>query len=324
MTARLAASLLVLLVGTASATEPLPSWNEGPSRDAIVDFVARVTDPGGPDFVPESARIAVFDNDGTLWCERPVYFQLMFILDAVRAKAPDHPEWLEKPHFRAAIEGDLEGSLAGGVKGILELAAAAHEPVSPGEFQAGVRAWLETARHPRFDRAYTALVYQPMLELLAYLEDHGFKTFIVSGGGIDFLRAWSEDVYGIPPERVAGTRLTTELEERDGVPVLVRRDDIAFVDDKEGKPVGIYTHIGRRPIMAWGNSDGDHAMLRWTAAGDGPRFLGLVHHTDADREYAYDRGSPIGGLDAALDEALERGWTVVDMKTEWKTIFPAP
>jgi phosphoglycolate phosphatase-like HAD superfamily hydrolase len=315
---------ILLLAAAVASADPLPSWSEGPSRTAILDFVARVTTEGGPDYVPVSERIAVFDNDGTLWAEKPVYFQLMFILDVVRAKADDHPEWRKSAHFRAAIEGDVEGALVGGVDGLLELAAAAHDPVSPAEFQAEVRAWLETARHPRFDRPYTELVYQPMLELLAYLEANGFKNFIVSGGGLDFMRAWTEEIYGIPPERVVGTRLNVALEERDGVPVLVRMDDIAFIDDKEGKPVGIYQHIGRRPILAFGNSDGDHAMLRWTAAGATPRFMGLVHHTDADREYAYDRESHIGRLDAALDEASEKGWTVVDMKDEWKRVFPRP
>lgn len=322
MKARILLVAMLALVSVSATAAPLPSWNEGPVRDGILDFVARVTDPAGGDFVPEPERVAVFDNDGTLWGEQPVYFQSMYILDLVLEQAPDHPDWKTTQPFQAVLEGDIKGALGGGTPAILALAKGTHLEISPEEFQADVRDWLKTARHPRFDQPYTSLVYQPMLELLEYLEANGFQNFIVSGGGIDFLRAWAEEVYGIPPERVVGSSLTTELEMHDGVPVLVRRAEINFIDDKAEKPVGINQHIGRRPILAFGNSDGDHQMLQWTAAGEGPRFLGLVRHTDGDREYAYDRNSHIGKLDKALDEAMEKGWTVVDMKKDWKVVFP--
>ena len=315
------AAILMLLLLPVKA-DVLPSWNEGESRQAIISFVQRVTDDGTQDFVPEPERIAVFDNDGTLWSERPIYFQLLFAIDRVKALAPQHPEWKATQPFQAVLEDDMQTLAAAGEEGLLQLVMATHAGNTTEEFAQSVRDWLATARHPRFGRPYNELVYQPMLELLDYLRANGFKTFIVSGGGIEFMRPWVEEVYGIPPEQVVGSSIRTEFQVREGEPVLVRLPEINFIDDKAGKPVGINQHIGRRPIAAFGNSDGDLQMLQWTAAGEGPRFMGLVHHTDADREYAYDRDSHVGRLDKALDEAQERGWTVVDMKTEWKGVYP--
>jgi hypothetical protein len=306
----------------AEAQDPLPSWNDGPSRAAIVDFVARVTKPGGPDFVPPADRVATFDNDGTLWCEKPLYFQFQFALDRLKALAPEHPEWRDKPIFKAALEDDIPRVVAGGTEGLVEIVAVTHAGMTTDDFAATVEEWLATARHPRFRRPYTELAYQPMLELLAYLRANGFKTFIVSGGGVEFMRTFTDRVYGVPPEQVVGTSIVTHFELRDGVPVLLREPRVFFVDDKAGKPVGINRHIGRRPLAAFGNSDGDLEMLQWTTAGAGPRFGLIVHHTDAEREYAYDRQSPVGRLDKALDQAPERGWTVVDMKRDWKVVFP--
>jgi haloacid dehalogenase-like hydrolase len=305
-----------------AADEPLPSWQDGAAKQAIVNFVARVTTPGGPAFIPESERIATFDNDGTLWAEQPMYFQMAFVLDRVKALAPQHPEWRDQQPFKAVLEGDLKALAASGEKGMMELGMATHAGMTTQEFEQIVKDWLASAKHPRFNRPYTECVYQPMVELLAYLRANGFKTYIVSGGGIEFMRPWTEQVYGIPPEQVVGSTIKTTFEMRDGMPVLMRLPEIDFIDDKAGKPVGINKFIGRRPILAFGNSDGDHQMLQWTAAGSGPRFMGLVHHTDAEREWAYDRPSSIGRLDKALDEALAKGWTVVDMKQDWKTIFP--
>jgi hypothetical protein len=313
---------LVCGFGRASAQDPLPSWKDGPSRKAIADFVARVTKEGGPDFVPASQRIAVFDNDGTLWSEQPLYFQLLFALDRVKALAPQHPEWKEKEPFRALLAGDVKAALAGGEKALGEIVAATHSGMTTEEFEKTVLDWTRAAKHPRFQRPYTECVYQPMLELLAWLRQSGFKTFIVSGGGADFMRPWTERVYGIPPEQVVGSRGKLKLELRGGKPVLVKLPELDLVDDKEGKPVGIQQLIGRRPLMAFGNSDGDLAMLQWTTAGPGPRFALIVHHTDAEREWAYDRPSAIGQLDKALDEAKAKGWTVVDMQQEWKRIYP--
>ena len=289
-----------------------------------MDFVARVSDPASPAFVPEAERIAVFDNDGTLWSEQPAYFQLLFAVDRVKALAPEHPEWKTKQPFKAVLDGDMEALAAGGEHGLLELVMATHGGMTTVEFEAIVRNWLATARHPTTDRPYTEMVYQPMLEVLDYLRANGFKTFIVSGGGIEFMRPWTEEVYGIPPQQVVGSSIKTAFEMRDDGPVLVRLPELAFIDDKEGKPVGIHSHIGRRPIAAFGNSDGDLQMLQWTAAGEGPSLCLYVHHTDADREWAYDRESHIGRLDRGLDEAAERGWTVVSMKDDWKTIFGDP
>jgi len=318
--------LLLLAVGPAAGaradTDALPSWNDGPAKAAIVDFIARVTAEGGPDFVPAAERIATFDNDGTLWSEQPFYFQLAFILDRVKALAPQHPEWQAEEPYRSVLANDLKGVLAGGEEALLELAMATHAGMTSEEFDAIVTDWLAAARHPASQRPYTEMVYQPMLELLDYLRTNGFKTYIVSGGGIEFVRAFSERVYGVPPEQVIGSSIKTKFEMRDGKPAIVRLPEIDFIDDKAGKPVGIQKFIGRRPIAAFGNSDGDLQMLQWTAAGDGPRFGLIVHHTDAEREWAYDRKSHIGRLDKALDEAKSRGWTVVSMKDDWKTIYP--
>ncbi|MFC2016002.1 HAD family hydrolase [Chloroflexota bacterium] len=302
--------------------DPLPSWHEGPSKESILRFVEAVTAEGGPEFVPPLDRIAVFDNDGTLWSEKPLYFQVAFALDRVKALAPQHPEWQEQEPFRAVLDGDMAGALKGGMKAILDILVATHGGDTTGEFEQVVSDWIASERHPRTGRLYTEMVYQPMLELLDYLRANDFRTYIVSGGGIEFMRAWVEDVYGIPPEQVIGSSIETKFEMRESGPVLVRTPKVDFVDDNEGKPVGIHKFIGRRPILAFGNSDGDHQMLQWTAAGEGARLMGLVHHTDADREWAYDRESPVGRLDRALDEAREKGWTVVDMKHEWRVVYP--
>jgi hypothetical protein len=300
----------------------LPSWNDGDARQQILDFVARVTDPASPDFVPEAERIATFDNDGCLWAEQPAYFQLLFAIDRVKALAPEHPEWTAQQPFQAVLEGDMEALAVAGHHGLLELVMATHAGMTTEEFEAVVGDWLATARHPVTGKPYTEMVYQPMLELLDYLRANGFKTFIVSGGGIEFMRPWTGQVYGIPPEQVVGSSIRTEYEVRDGVPVLVRLPELNFIDDKEGKPAGINAHIGRRPIMAFGNSDGDFQMLEWTTASPGARLGVLIHHTDAEREWAYDRASHIGRLDRGLDEAADRGWVVVDMKQDWHTVFP--
>ena len=302
--------------------DALPSWNDGASKKAIVDFVSRVTQEGGPDFVPPAERIATFDNDGTLWAEQPIYFQLAFALDRVKALAPQHPEWKQKQPFKGVLEGDMKAVAASGERGLLEMMAATHVGNTTEEFEGIVRNWIASARHPKLERPYTELVYQPMLELLAYLRANGFKTFIVSGGGVEFMRPWVERVYGIPPEQVVGSRAKVKYQVRDGVPVLLRLPEIDLVDDKAGKPVGIHQVIGRRPIAAFGNSDGDFEMLEWTTSGPGPRFGLIVHHTDAEREWAYDRTSHIGQLARGLDEAPKRGWVVVDMKQDWKVIYP--
>jgi phosphoserine phosphatase len=317
----------IALVGGRSADSqqraPLPSWNDGPARKAILDFVARVTREGGPDFVPPAERIAAFDHDGTLWAEQPIYFQFLFAIDRVKALAPQHPEWKTQPPFAAALAGDLEGLAASGEKGLVQLLIATHTGMSTEEFDRTVKEWLATARHPELHRPYTELVYQPMLELLAYLREHGFKTFIVSGGTVEFMRAFADRVYGIPPEQVVGTTFITRFElGKDQRPRLMREPKIDLVDDGPGKPVGIDRFIGRRPILAFGNSDGDQQMLEWTAAGPGLRLMALVHHTDAQREWAYDRKSLVGRLDKALDEARARRWMVVDMRQSWKVIFP--
>jgi phosphoglycolate phosphatase-like HAD superfamily hydrolase len=313
---------LVSMHSAAAADDSLPSWTDGAAKRAIVDFVQRVVTLGGKDFAPESERIATFDNDGTLWAEQPMYFQFAFALDRVKALAPQHPEWKEQEPFKSLLAGDLKGVFAGGEKAIVQLMMASHAGMTTEEFEQIVRDWLATAKHPRFNRPYTECVYQPMLELLAYLRANGFKTYIVSGGGVEFMRPWTEQVYGIPPEQVVGSSIKTKFEMRDGKPVLMRLPEVDFIDDQAGKPVGINKFIGRRPLLAFGNSDGDYQMLQWTAAGSGPRFMGLVHHTDAEREWAYDRASSVGRLDKALDEAQAKGWTVVDMKQDWKTIFP--
>jgi phosphoglycolate phosphatase-like HAD superfamily hydrolase len=312
------------VAGDGGPADPLPSWNGGPAKTAIVEFVEAVTTEGGVNYVPPDARIATFDNDGTLWAEQPIYFQFAFALDRIKALAPQHPEWQDTQPFKAVLEGDPQALAASGEKGLLEIIAATHAGMTTDEFSATVADWLATARHPRFDRPYTELVYQPMLELLAYLRESGFKTFIVSGGGVEFMRVFAERVYGIPPEQVVGSSGVVRLETGpDGRPVLMKEGKVEFVDDGPGKPVGINRFIGRRPVMAFGNSDGDLQMLQWTTAGDGPRLGLIVHHTDAEREWAYDRDSHVGKLDQALDQADADGWTVVDMKNDWKTIFPA-
>jgi phosphoserine phosphatase len=302
-------------------TDPLPSWTDGPAKKTISDFVARVTTQGGPDFVPVDQRIATFDNDGTLWIEQPMYVQLAFILDRVRALAPQNPDWKTKQPFQAVLDGDMKALSASGEKGLVELMAVTHAGMTADEFHKIVSDWLSTSRDPRFKRPYMELVYQPMLELLAYLRGNGFKTFIVSGGGIEFMRPWAEQVYGIPPEQVVGSSIKTRFEMRDGRPTLFRLPEIDFIDDKAGKPVGINQHIGRRPIAAFGNSDGDLEMLQWATMSGGVRFGLIVHHTDAEREYAYDRQSHFGRLDKALDAATLNKWTVVDMKNDWKRVF---
>jgi phosphoglycolate phosphatase-like HAD superfamily hydrolase len=321
----LAAALLLSLLSqaTAQVTDSLPSWNDGASKRAIVEFVRKVTTQGGPDFVPLAERIATFDNDGTLWAEQPMYFQLAFALDRVKALAPQHPDWKDKQPFKAVLEGDMKALAESGERGVLELVMTTHSGMSTGEFTKIVEGWLATARHPKFDRPYTELVYQPMLELLTYLRASGFKTFIVSGGGVEFMRPWVERVYGIPPEQVVGSSGVTKFQiGSDSKPELIKEPKVEFVDDGPGKPVGINRFIGRRPILAFGNSDGDLQMLQWTAAGNGARLMALVHHTDAEREYAYDRQSHFGKLDKALDEANAKGWTVVNMKNDWKKVFP--
>jgi hypothetical protein len=305
-----------------TSADPLPSWNEGPAKKSIIDFVARVAKEGGKDFVPVAERIATFDNDGTLWCEQPLPVQLFFAADRVKALAPQHPEWKEKQPFKAVLEGDMKSVLATGERGLLELMMVTHAGMTTDEFEGIVKDWLASANHPRFKRPYTDLVYQPMLELLAYLRANGFKTYIVSGGGIEFMRPWAEKVYGIPPEQVVGSSIKVKYELRNGKPVLVRLPELDFNDDKAGKAVGIHKFIGRRPIMAFGNSDGDFEMLEWTTAAKGPRLGLIVHHTDTEREYAYDRQAGLARLDKGLDEAPKRGWTVVSMKDDWKTVFP--
>lgn len=320
---RLLSAALLLAAAAVAQAQGLPSWNDGAARQSILKFVADVTTPGAPTFVPPAERIAVFDNDGTLWIEQPVYVQFAFALDRVRALAPKHPEWKTTPPFDAILKGDLKAFAASGEKGLMQVMAATHAGMTTEQFADTVAQWLAQARHPRFKRPYEELVYQPMLELLAYLRENGFKTFIVSGGGVEFMRVFTEKVYGIPPEQVVGSTGQLAFKKgSDGRPVLLKLAKIDLVDDHAGKPVGIQRFIGRRPILAFGNSDGDQQMLEWTAAGAGLRFMGLVHHTDAGREYAYDRASHIGQLDKALDEAKARGWTVVDMKQDWNKVFP--
>jgi hypothetical protein len=303
-------------------SDPLPSWNDTPTKQAIVEFVRRVTTTGGPDFVAPAERIATFDNDGTLWVEQPMYVQMAFALDRVKALAPLHPEWKDKQPFKAVLEGDMKALADAGEHGLVELVMVTHAGMTTDEFSKIVTDWLATARDARFKRPHTELVYQPMLELLAYLRANDFKTFIVSGGGIEFMRPWTEGVYGVPPEQVVGSSIKTRFEMRDGRPRLFRLPEVNFIDDKTGKPVGINEAIGRRPIAAFGNSDGDLEMLQWTTMSGGVRFGLIVHHTDAEREYAYDRDSHFGRLDVALDAAALNKWTVVDMKKDWKVIFP--
>ena len=307
----------------AHAKDPLPSWNDGPAKKAVVAFVAKVTKKGSPDFVPPAERIATFDNDGTLWAEQPMYFQFIFALDRVKALAPQHPEWKDQEPFASLLKGDLKAALAGGEKAMLEIVMATHAGMTTAEFEQIVKDWLATAKHPKTGKLYTEMVYQPMLELLAYLRANGFKTFIVSGGGIEFMRPWTEKVYGIPPEQVVGSSIKTKYEMQNGKPVLVRMQELDFIDDKVGKPVGINSHIGRRPIAAFGNSDGDQQMLEWAQASGSARLMMLVHHDDAGREWAYGAESKIGTFsDALMTEAGKNGWSVISMKNDWKRIFP--
>lgn len=319
-----AAIAALVLAGNAFAADPLPSWNDTGPKKAIVQFVQTVTDRDSPNFVPREKRIATFDNDGTLWPEQPMYFQVFFMADRVRALAPQHPEWKTQEPFASLLRGDMKGVVAGGEKGFVQLLAATHAGMTTDEFEKTVADWIATAKHPKTGKPFTSMVYQPMLELLTYLRGHGFKTYIVSGGGIEFMRPWTEKTYGIPPEQVVGTSGGLQYELRGGKPVIVKLPSVVLNDDKEGKPVGIQRHIGRRPIAAFGNSDGDLQMLQWTCIADGARLCLYVRHTDADREWAYDRDSHIGKLDKGLDEAKDRGWTVVDMKKDWNRIFATP
>jgi phosphoserine phosphatase len=303
-------------------SDPLPSWNEGKSKQSIIDFVNEVTNETSPNYVKPEDRIATFDNDGCLWSEKPFYFQLQFALDRVKALAPEHPEWKDNPLFQAVLKDEIKKVLSFGEHGLIELVMATHAGMTTEEFEQIVEEWIITAKHPRTNKLYKEMVFQPMLELLDYLRANNFKTFIVSGGGIEFLRVWAEEMYGIPPEQVIGSSIKTKFEFKDGKPVIVRLPELDFIDDKEGKPIAINKFIGKRPIAAFGNSDGDLQMLQWTAAGDGARFMMYVHHTDAEREWAYDRESHIGRLNKGLDEANEKGWTIVDMKNDWKVIYP--
>ena len=318
---------LLSAFSAAAQTDPLPSWHDTATKKAIVTFVEKVTKKGSPDFVPPAERIATFDNDGTLWPSHPMYTQLAFALDRIRALAPRHPEWKTQQPFKAVLDNDLEALAASGEKGMVELVMASHAGMSTAEFEAIVSEWFEKARHPRFKRRYTELAYQPMLELLSYLRANGFKTFIVSGGGVEFMRPMTEKVYGIPPEQVVGSTIKTKYEIKDGQPVLMRLPEIGFIDDKAGKPVGINEFIGRRPIAAFGNSAGDREMLEWTGAAGGARLMMLVFHDDAEREYAY---GPANGLpdtkfgtfpQSLMEEAKKKGWVVISMKDDWKRMF---
>lgn len=316
-------AVVTLFTTPARAADPLPSWNDGKAKQSIISFVEKVTKENSPEFVPVPERIATFDNDGTLWCEKPLPVQVFFALDRVKTLAPQHPEWKDKEPFASILKGDPKGLMAGGERGLVEMLMATHAGNTTVEFEQIVKDWIATKKHPKTGKLYTGMVYQPMLEVLAYLRANGFKTFIVSGGGIEFMRPWAEKTYGIPPEQVVGSSVKTTFEMRDGTPVLVRLPEVNFNDDKGGKPVGINEHIGRRPIAAFGNSDGDLQMLQYTGAGSGARFCLYVHHDDADREYAYDREDGLAKLDKGLDEAAAKGWTVVSMKNDWKTVHPA-
>jgi len=315
-------TLIIVIVcsnlALAQTPDPLPSWNDGKTKAAIHTFVKKVTTPGTADYVPPAERIATFDNDGTLWAEKPTYVQLFFAIDRVKVLAPQHPEWKQKEPFASILKGDIKKALAGGMKSVLEIVMSTHAGMTTAEFEKLVKDWTTTAKNPQTKMRFIDMVYQPMLELLAYLRANDFKTFIVSGGGIEFMRPWTEKVYGVPPEQVVGSSIKTKYEMRNGKPVLIRLPEIDFIDDKAGKPVGINSHIGRQPIAAFGNSDGDIQMLQWATAGKGARFALLVHHTDDKREFAYDKGN-----EQALKDAKSNGWTVVDMKKDWKVIFPA-
>lgn len=311
---------VILTAGTAVA-DPMPSWNDGPSKQKIIDFVEATTRNGGPDFISSSKRIAVFDNDGTLWAEQPIYFQLAFAFDRIKAMAPQHPEWKETQPFKAVLENDVKALAASGKRGLTELIMTTHAGMTAEEFESVVLDWVATAKHPKTGRLYTEMIYQPMLELLDYLRANGFKTYIVSGGGIDFMRPWAERIYGIPPEQVIGSSVKVEYKDSADGSQLMRLPEVNFIDDKAGKPVGIHYYIGRRPVAAFGNSDGDFEMLEWVTSGNGARLGAFVHHDDAEREVAYDRDSHIGRLDRGLDEAPKRDWSLISMKNEWKCVF---
>lgn len=313
--------IAIVLALPVRAADPLPSWNQTATKESIKAFIEKVTKEGSPDFVPPAERIAVFDNDGCLWSEQPMYFQAFYIFDRIKTLAPQHPEWKEKEPFASVLKGDLKSALAGGDHALMEMAMATHANLTTEEFEKAVTDWIATARHPKTGKPYTDMVYQPMLELLEHLRANGFKTFIVSGGGIDFMRPWTERVYGIPPEQVIGSSIKAKYEIRDGKPVILKIPELNHIDDKGGKPVGIHHHIGRRPIFAAGNSDGDFEMLEWTTSGPGPRFALLIHHDDAGREWAYDRDSHIGKLDKGLDEGPKRGWSLVSMKNDWNLVY---
>ncbi|WP_020207790.1 HAD family hydrolase [Gilvimarinus chinensis] len=329
--ARLAHLTFSLFIATISyqavAEEPLPSWNNTAAKKTILDYVEKVTTPGTDSFVPAEERIVTTDNDGTLWAEQPVYFQLLFALDRIKTLAADHPQWQDTEPYKSVLAGDLKQLAAGGMEGVAKIIAETHTGMSQEEFAAIVSEWLATAKHPATGKAYTAMVYQPMLELMDYFRANDFKVFIVSGGGIDFLRVFAEELYGVPPEQVVGSTLEAKFEMQNGVPTVIKQPEISLVDDKAGKPVGISRHIGRRPLVAMGNSDGDLQMLQYTTIARNkedtlPRLGIIIHHTDAKREYAYDRNSHIGQLDKALDEAPQRGWLVIDMKDDWQQIYP--
>ncbi|WP_323813896.1 HAD family hydrolase [Cellvibrio sp. NN19] len=319
----LSALLLLFFTASGASAKDLASWENTASKQAIVDFVKKTTKKSSPDFVPEAERIAVFDNDGTLWAEQPIYFQAAFAFDRIKQMAPQHPEWNTTEPYASVIKGDIKGALAGGMPALSKIIMASHGNISSDDFSAAVSNWLATAKHPTTGLPYNKMIYQPMLELLQYLRKNGYKTFIVSGGGIDFMRVFAQDAYGIPPEQVVGSSLQAKYSVVNGVPTITKAPDLGFYDDKEGKPVGIYQHIGRRPVFAAGNSDGDYQMLEWTTAGTGARFGLIVHHTDAEREWAYDRNSHIGELNKGLTDAPTKGWLLVDMKKDWKVIYPA-
>jgi hypothetical protein len=318
------ATLIGVLTWSSSIAhaDPLPSWNETAPKKGIIDFVVKVTTAGSPDYVVPAERIATFDNDGCLWSEQPMYVQAFFVFDSIKRMAPQHPEWKDQEPFASVLKGDMKTALAGGEKALVGMLMATHSGMTTDEFEKSVTDWLATAKHPKTGKPFNEMIYQPMLELLAYLRVNDFKTFIVSGGGIEFMRPWTEKTYGIPPEQVVGSSGGLKYELRDGTPFIMKTPELAHNDDKEGKPVGIQRHIGRRPIAAFGNSDGDYQMLEWTTSGKGARLGMIIHHTDAEREYAYDRESHIGKLDKGLDAAKDKGWIVVDMKNDWKTIFP--
>ncbi|MCS5711296.1 haloacid dehalogenase-like hydrolase [Candidatus Berkiella aquae] len=316
---------ILFFASVSQATEPLPSWNDTQAKQRIIQFVKKVTDKNSADYVPPEERIAAFDNDGTLWAEKPVFFQIAFAFDRIKALAPEHPEWNNQQPFKAILENDHATLEKLGQKGILEILAVTHAGMTTTDFNNIVKEWIKTAKHPQKHVPYTDLVYQPMIELLEYLRANEFVTFIVSGGGVDFMRAWTEKSYGVPPQQVVGSSAKVKFEMKDGKPILMRLPEIFFIDDKTGKPEGIHRHIGRQPIMAFGNSDGDFEMLEWTTLrSDRPSLAMIVHHDDAEREWAYDRHDPLAKLDVALDAAKKNNWTVISMKNDWKTIFAKP